>query len=725
MQAVCDRLRRLACTPPTEEIPMSSAVFWPWLGVALAFSLWAVVEGGQATERVLFDFDKDFDPAKVPASDVKVTAARKETGCALQIASFHHQEWPGITLKAPQGKWDLSAFEWLALDVKNVGSNEATVCCRVDNPGADGIQNCVTGRIALKPGEGGTLKAELKRKPPDALRGKLFGMRGYPGGSEGEKGTIDAKGVTQLLVFVPRPKEDHLFEIDNIRVGGSYVAQPVPSEDTKPFFPFIDTFGQYIHKDWPGKTHSLEDLKKHLDAELKDLAEKPGPADWDQYGGWKDGPTLKAAGFFRVEKHEGKWWLVDPEGKLFWSHGTDCVRENDSTPIEERQAWFQDFPGDKPELQEFFSQGYALHGHYHGRTVKCYSFSLANLKRKCGDGWKPKVAELAHRRLRSWGMNTIANWSDPYVYLMRKTPYTATIHFGGKLLEGSSGYWGKFRDVFDPSFKEEIRKSMAQQVGKAAGDPWCMGFFVDNEIAWGDEVSLAVAALQSPPDQAAKKDFLDGLKAKYGDIAKLNEAWGTTHASWDALLQHRGAPDKEKAKGDLTAFYTKTAETYFTTIRDAVKEVAPNQLYLGCRFAWVNDRAARAAAPYCDVVSYNFYRRSIADFRYPGGDKPLIVGEFHFGALDRGMFHTGLVACRDQEERAKAYKDYVQGALRHPQFVGTHWFKYTDEPTTGRCYDEENYQIGLLDGCDTPYPETIAACREMGYGLYRIRMGKM
>ena len=240
-------------------------------------------------------------------------------------------------------------------------------------------------------------------------------------------------------------------------------------------------------------------------------------------------------------------------------------------------------------------------------------------------------------------------------------------------------------------------------------------------MSWGDDTSLAIGALKSPPDQAAKREFLADLKTKYGEISRLNQAWGTAHASWEALLQSREAPDKKKAREDLTAFYTRTAETYFRTVRDSIKTVAPNQLYLGCRFAWVNDLAARAAANYCDVVSYNLYRRGVADFRYPGGDKPLIIGEFHFGALDRGLFHTGLVPVSNQAARARAYKEYVEGALNHPQFVGTHWFQWQDEPTTGRVYDEENYQIGFVDVADTPYRETIEASREVGTRLYRRR----
>jgi hypothetical protein len=374
---------------------------------------------------------------------------------------------------------------------------------------------------------------------------------------------------------------------------------------------------------------------------------------------------------------------------------------------------------------EFLSRGYALKGHYAGRSPSCFSFGGANLARKYGADWKTVYPEVIHRRLRGWGLNTIANWSDEATRLMRRTPYTDAVGSrGAKNIEGSEGYWGKFPDVFDTSFAESLRRSMAAKKNKSAGDLWCIGYFSDNEMSWGDELSLAIATLKSSSQQAAKKIFLADLQAKYRDIAKLNSAWGTKHESWDALLEFRDAPETVKARDDLAAFYTRTAETYFRTVRDAIKAVAPNQLYLGCRFAWVNDRAAVAAAKYCDVVSYNIYRRSVADFKYPGGDKPLIIGEFHFGALDRGMFHTGLVPVENQRARAQAYKDYVLGAARHPQFVGTHWFQYKDEPTTGRVYDEENYQIGFVDVADTPYAETIAVSREVGAVIYQTRLGQ-
>ena len=668
---------------------------------------------GAESTKYLVRFDRSFDIGSVVTSDAKV--ARTEAN-GLRIETGHENPWPGITIKAPNGKWDLSKYEYVSMAVRNVGDESVTVHCRLDNPGADGTNNCVTDNITLAAGKEGTLTVRLLTTPwklSEPL--KLIGMRGAPAYS----GKVDAANVTQILFFVSRPRVDHIFEIGDIGVGGR-----VELIDAKTFFPFIDEFGQYIHRDWPGKTHSLEELIAHGKAEQKDLAAHPGPPDRDQYGGWTAGPKLDTTGFFRVQKYQDKWWLVDPEGRLFWSHGVDCVGSSNATPISDRENYWKWLPKEGSPFAEFYGRGsWAPHGYYKDHSpYRTYDFSRANLLRKYGDDWPSAFAEITHRRLKSWGMNTIANWSDSDIFLMRKTPYVCTISYNARTLEGSEGYWGKFFDVFDPSFREALQKRLASEKGRAVGDPWCIGTFVHNELAWGDEVSLALATLKSPSDQPAKKVFVTNLKKKYGDIGKLNQVWGTTYSSWDVLLANRDEPDRKKAWDDLTAFYTKTAETYFRTIREELKKAAPNQLYMGCRFAWVNDRAARAAAKFCDVVCYNQYKYSVEELRLPDGiDMPIIIGEFHFGALDRGMFHTGLRKTVNQEDRANKYRSYVRGALRNPYIIGTHWFQYKDQATTGRG-DGENYQIGFIDVCDKPYPEIVRASRDVGYNLYEYRL---
>ncbi len=675
-------------------------------------------------EKVLFDFEKGFDAGSVEARDARVAIADGDAGKALRLATGHKEPWPGITLKAPEGRWDLSRFAMVAMDVRNVGDNRVTVSLRIDSPEPGGKRVFHQAGVDVAPGKTETLKLTIQRRLPPALAPKLFGMRGYPGGFK-EDG-VDAENIDQILVFVGRPSQDHAFEIDNLLARGDYDPPRWLSATPEEFFPMIDKYGQFIHKEWPGKTQTDDDLKRRIGEEAADIQSHPGPTDWNGYGGWQAGPKLDSTGHFRVEKHAGKWWLVDPEGRLFWSHGTDCVRgSTGTTPISDREFYFAELPPKDSAMGVFYSRsGWAPHGYYHGKgAFDQFNFTGANLLRKYGAEWQQRFAEICHKRLRSWGMNTIANWSDSSIYLVRKTAYTATVGSRGKPLEGSTGYWGKFSDVFDPEFATGVLENMAKERGTTADDPWCIGYFIDNELSWGDELSLAVAALASPAKQPAKRVFVDDLKAKYGAIAKLNEAWGTDHASWEALLASQTPPDKNKARDDLAAFYTKTAETYFGACRDAVKQVAPNKLYLGCRFAWTNERAVRAAAKFCDVISFNRYQYSVADLSLPEGvDKPAVIGEFHFGALDRGMFHTGLKPVANQEERAATYASYVRGALENPWIVGTHWFQYGDQATTGRG-DGENYQIGFVDICDTPYPETVRACREVGASMYRTRMG--
>lgn len=669
-----------------------------------------------APRKPLVTIDERFDLSAVQTSDAQV--ARE--GDTLVVSTGRSAAWPGITLLAPGGHWDLSGFGQVAVDVKNLGTTPVRVHLRVDNPGADGTDRCLSGNLEVAPGEQRTLAVALRSMMPPAVLGELFGMRGYPSGWV-ERGGIDPANVVQVIVFVAKPAAEHRFALSDFRAAGR-VPNPAPSDPDK-LFPLIDRYGQFVHADWPGKVHSDDDLAERRREEEADLAARPAPADWNAYGGWAGGPRLEATGMFRVEKHGGKWWLVDPEGRLFWSHGVDCVRSTTgATPITNRQHLFAWLPPREGEVAFYGEASWAPHGYYHGRgRYETFNFYGANLRRKYGDAWEQHFAELAHRRLRAWAMNTVANWSDPAICAMRRTPYTATIGFQSRPIEGSSGYWGKFPDPFDPSLAESLARAMQAERDRSAGDPWCIGYFVGNELSWGDDVSLAVAALASPSDQPAKRAAVELLRKKYGEIERLNQAWGAGHASWEALLAADTSPDMKKARPDLEAIYSAIAEEFFRVCREAVKTVAPKNLYLGCRFAWVNPRAVRASAKYCDVISFNKYTRSLVDLRLPEGiDRPVVIGEFHFGALDRGMFHPGLVPTEDQHHRAAAYRNYVESALDHPLVVGTHWFQFADQATTGRG-DGENYQIGLVDVCDTPYPETIEAVRAVGTGMYARR----
>ena len=67
----------------------------------------------------------------------------------------------------------------------------------------------------------------------------------------------------------------------------------------------------------------------------------------------------------------------------------------------------------------------------------------------------------------------------------------------------------------------------------------------------------------------------------------------------------------------------------------------------------------------------------------------------------------------------------MQGALTHPNIIGTHWFQFRDQPLTGR-WDGEGYAIGFVDVADTPYEELTQTAREIGENMYTYRQrGKL
>ncbi len=646
----------------------------------------------------------------------------------LEIATKGDTGYPGVRIS---GSWDLSRCNRLTLELANLDrKGELPLTIRLDNPDADPgkAKGVFVDRVKIRGRK--PLAYDVALPPPlthlREIKAKLSGMKRDPFQLTGVACDLDASKVVGVAVYIKEPKLDWLWAVKRIV---AHVGPPpdVPAWMHMPageFYPFIDVYGQFKHKDWPGKTHSDDDLKKAIEAERADLAAHAGPKGWNRYGGWAAGPRQEATGRFRVEKIQGKWWMIDPEGCLYWSHGPVRVTPASAvTPLDGREFYFTALPeADSPFAVFYTTRDALLWPYYEARGIKrTYDFSSANAFRKYGPDWFAKYADLAHERLRSWGMNTIANSSDARICRQRRTPYTDRFELKSPDIEGSHLGWWKFKDPFHAEFRANLRKQLAARK-EELDDPWCFGFFVDNEISWGGDTALAEWTMQSPATQPAKIELLRRLREKYGSIAALNTTWGTRHADWNALLESKEKPPPG-SREDCAAFSAVLTEAYFKNIREEFKAVAPKALYLGCRFAGSTKAAVQIGARYCDVISYNLYRHTLDDFKLSEGvDKPVMIGEFHFGALDRGMFHPSLIQVENQAARGKAYATYIASALRHPNFIGAHWHQYGEQPTTGR-FDGENLQNGLLDVCDTPYPETIAGIREVGYRMYEIRSG--
>lgn len=619
---------------------------------------------------------------------------------------FDDPAWSsGVRLLPPAGCdfWDLSRGKTLEADIRNLSADKQLRLTMHLSSGArnDATFSEIHTGIALNPGETRTLRFVIPHRRNHAI----------PAGAPGPK-VIDSDKINWIEFQMQWPYEWKLkglvdCHISRLRLTGTPDAPP---PETGRFFPFIDVYGQYMHADWPHKIHSDTDLKAAHARELAELAAAKRPRSWNRYGGWADGPRLEATGHFRTAKHAGKWHFVDPEGRLFFSHGINVLRANsDPTQSDKRAHWFS-FP-------------------VHSGQVP---FPHWNLAKKYGKpDYETDFYRTLARRLEHWGMNTIGNWAINELMGLGSTPYVLELSDYNRRLPRIAGSKLKFYDVFDPAYiramETLVSSSRNPQVARSLADPMCIGYFIDNELDFGNRGRqiLGDEVLKSPAKQAAKQEFVRDLKAKYGGVEKLNLAWRTNYPDWDALLTGTSVPKTRDFKADSDVFFLKTVDQYFRLCRAAVKTAAPHRLYLGCRFIATDATRTplcRASLRYCDVLSTNVYAHSVANFPREGfPDMPVLVGEFHFGVAGRGMFSSGLAtAGPTQQDRAEAYIRYMRGALAHPNIVGAHWFQFRDQPLTGR-WDGENYAIGFVDVADTPYPELVRASRMIGESMYEFR----
>ncbi|WP_337746831.1 beta-galactosidase [Victivallis vadensis] len=645
------------------------------------------------------------------SADARVTVP--EAGRLAFLAELKHGQkaFIGAAVLPKQGYFDFTGHTVLACEVENRSAWPVDVLLRIHS-GPEPEKP--TGRpeigVYLMPGEKRTLRiplyafrkeCQVKLAPDEIMHGKPFGMPGQTG--------IDAEHVNALIFWSMTPYlrqdgEKSVFAVSGFRFSDELAPDAAPLGDPEKYFPFVDRYGQYRHADWPGKIHSDEELRACARAEAASW--KPRPADWNRYGGYRPGPTLEATGFFRTEKYGGKWYLVDPEGKLFFSLGVNAI------------AWWS------PE----FSDGREHYFDRQGEYVPSVDRKVLRFQKEGNIiQWGTAFPwEVLTRRLDSWGINTLGAWTEDPQLKRRQRPYTVILMHEEK--EGRFGFNG--RDGFDSRFGEKLREVLSERYGWTLNDPMCIGYFVTNEMYYGGPAGWAEMMIKSPAGQPGKQEFRRFLERRYRTVAALNRAWGKSYSGFDAFLNDDQPPETAAGKRDLEEFSRILIRKFFAVSRDVLKAVAPNHLFLGSRFQMsagaAYDFLAELFPEYCDVASYNCYWLGLDHFAPQIPDMPVMITEFSVGgAFTRGLFYSSLsVSGFTPEERKEALKRYYESALRNPRIVGMHYFCLLDQPLCGRPSDGENMNLGILDSTSRPIPEVTEAIREIAEKAVPYRMNR-
>lgn len=711
------------------------------LPAVIAMSCAMPLLAAPADQQTLFNFVRPTDAVQVITEDTTLAQPNGEqtaNGEVLRRVVFNAVAAPRLSLKPQSGTWDWSAESAVTLRVQSAQDWAQTLYVTVQS--SDG--KTLTSRVDMPAGPAQTLVVPLHAN--SALSQGMRVGPPMPWGEQGQRtllaastGEVTLSQIASVSVAMDKPAAAQNVLIERFGTLEGDASQKAAYAD------LVDGYGQYSRGHWPDKIASDAQLKGAAYKEQHQLKGWLGErSKWplDRYGGLVKAGASKATGFFHTDKQAGRWVLVTPDGHPFFSVGVNTVApDGGRTYVQDREWMFDGLPDSAAALARYYGSSDSRTGTGASQGVRYnsgrwFDFYAANLERTYGrtpEGLDTKRWEKhSLDRLQAWGFNTVGNWSDPGLETHARVPYTLPLSITGDYASISTGmdWWGRLPDPFDPRFAMAAERAVAIATRDHRDDPWLIGYFADNELAWtgaGNDpkarYALAYGTLRLTTDVPAKRAFLKQLRDKYRNQQGLSQAWGIDLPAWE-LMEDPGfeppLPNAEhpQIEEDFKHFQRTFADAYFKIIADSLKWHDPNHLLLGGRFAASTPEAVASCAQYCDVLSFNFYTPKPQDgydfAALKALDKPVMITEFHFGSTDRGPFWGGLMQVPREEDRGAAYAGFLKAAVEDPSIVGAHWFQYLDEPTSGRLLDGENGHFGLVGITDVPWAGFIGAVRK-------------
>lgn len=346
----------------------------------------------------------------------------------------------------------------------------------------------------------------------------------------------------------------------------------------------------------------------------------------DEFGGWLVKATA-ASGFFKTHKAaDGRWWLADPAGNLYLSKGVAVFEPGDS----KRQS---------RKLKEVF-----------GSTEK----------------WAVEELKL----LKSDGFNSLGAWSKFGPLngdeIPVKMPYTVIINVLGSYLKYHNASSDKPL-VLDEKFDAYLDKKVSI-AARYADDPYLIGYFVDNELPWGEKIL-----------SECYEQYLSKVRAALRKYDPNHLYLGCRFNKWNYEL--------------------------------------------------ANEYIFRIAGRYMDVISVNHYAHwqpSVDTLRKweKWSGKPVMITEFYAKGEDSGLPNTtgGGWLVRTQDERGVFYQNFVNEMLKSKVCVGWHWFRYMDNDPTNLKADPSNRDSnkGIVTWDFKRYEPLLARMRKINNCTYNL-----
>ncbi|MDP9174557.1 MAG: hypothetical protein M3O30_11915 [Planctomycetota bacterium] len=378
-----------------------------------------------------------------------------------------------------------------------------------------------------------------------------------------------------------------------------------------------------------------------------------------------------------VQDQDGVWWFRAPDGRLEFMNTVTTVQP--------------------------FQQGFSADGEFRAREWNGKDLTA----------W----ARATLPRVRDAGFKGLGAWCNPAFHQL-DVPMTRDLNLWMWVKDASKRF-------YTPDWTEMADHAASEQVSPLKDNKNLVGYFIDNELDWGEGFAGPGAYFDHlPASDPNRVEVVKVIHSLWPTVADLNMAWGAKLSDISEFDKQPTLPREPVATYTRLgqAWLSHLAEDYFKRTTRIIHQYDPNHLILGVRFqGYAQEEVVAASRKYTDAQSLNFYAADAqlnqAMFRmmYQRSGQPIVISEYSFHALDGRSDNKDLVGfpaqVPDQAARADGYRLMTTRLARVPYIVGADWFQWADEPSAGRT-DGEDVNFGIVDIHDKPYDQLVDAVRQ-------------
>ena len=369
-----------------------------------------------------------------------------------------------------------------------------------------------------------------------------------------------------------------------------------------------------------------------------------------QYAGH---PTIsaRATGYFRVERIDGQWWLITPDGHATLSIGLNHLDDTDLRYPHNFDVWKSRY-GSRPRWIEAVTDDLT---HWGFNTI----------------GWTRQWVSERHHHDIDWvtplNLGHGHEWS---VDELRGTDMPYVLQLTVASIEGWNGnpHWP---DVFSSAFDDHCAWIARQYCSRVADDPMLVGYFLSDIPSW------------------------------------LPHAAGGNFAG----LPGSAMPSRAVTLADVAEKYYATICGHIR--RYDPHHLILGDRYNGNM--GIPEEVLRAAAPYIDVLSVQYFpgndaaaqvtmRDHLAQWS-SAVDRPVLVADIG-NCAPTPLNPDRDCGLADHAARGRHYVDALSALVDQPWFIGWHWCSYLENTARG---------WGLKDGYDEPYGDLIEPLRAFNH----------